>query len=66
MSKREPVYDARASPSYLFIKNGFGKVQKIRRFEKYRDLRKKNLKAYKSAFLREIIPLLASSCTNAM
>ena len=66
MSKREPVCDVRASADYLLSKTGFGKIQKLRRFEKYRDLRRFKIKAYKSAFLRELVPLLTTDIPAKM
>lgn len=63
MNIRDPVYDARASQTVLLLKNGFGKIQKTRKDQSRKNLKnfyRDHYRAYKSAFLQEIIPLLAS------
>ena len=66
MSKREPVCEARASTSYLSPKSHFGKIQKSRKVENLKTLKRNQYRAYKSAFLQEIIPLLAAADADRM
>lgn len=60
MSTHEPVRDVWASTSDLLSELKTGKVQKFKKYKRIRDLRRPASKAYKSAFLRELIPLLHS------
>ena len=63
MNIRDPLYDVRASPTILFLKRDFGKIQKAKKSTNLKNLKnfyRDHYRAYKSAFLQEIIPLLAS------
>ena len=60
MNFREPVYDVRASSTILFLKNNFGKVRKLQKIENLKNYHRGKIRAYKSAFLQEIIPLLVT------
>ena len=65
MSNSDPSYDVKASKSSLVASCEFGRVRKIKSL-KTRELRRLRLKAYKSVFLQEIIPLLTNRLPNDM
>ena len=66
MNYHEEVHDAKASTVRLLPSPVIGKIRKVRKLKTYRDLRRINLKAHNSAFVRELIPLLNREDTFLM
>ena len=59
MNTREPVCDVWASPPSFLSEAKTGKIRSVRKITRQRNLRKPAIKAYRSAFLRELLPLLS-------
>ena len=65
MNYRDSANDDKASSTCLYTHTELGKIRKVRKVKTYRDQRR-SLKACKSAFIRELIPLLNREQTILM